>query len=86
MQRRESGLRDGQHRAYTIAADLPGGLLIYAHGEANPTVHTIRHVGKRLQIMAVDLSGSPQQILTEVAKIANRIRSIRQRPPGYHAA
>ena len=72
--------------AYTIAADLPAGLLIYAHGDTNPTVHTVRHVGKRLQIMAVDLSGSPQQILTEVAQTANRIRSIRQRPPNHQAA
>ena len=72
--------------AYTIAADLPEGLLVYAQGEASQTVHEIRHVGKRLEVMAVDLSGSPEQILDRVADVAARIRSIRLSRPGHLAA
>ena len=72
--------------AYTIGADLPSGLLIYAQGEKDPTVHTIRHADKQLEIMAVDLSGSPERILTEVGDIGDRIRSMRLHPVGYDAA
>ena len=73
--------------AYTIAAGLPEGLLVYAQGEAEPTVHAIRHAGKRLKIMAVDLSGSPEQILAEVGNVAERIRrSTRRARPGHLAA
>ena len=63
--------------AYTIAADLAGGLLVYAQGEKPPTVHTVRHAGKRLEVMAIDLSGAPEQILAEADRIAGRIRSMR---------
>ncbi len=72
--------------AYTIAADLPTGLLIYAHGEADPVSHPIKHVGKQLEVVAMDLSGSPDQILAEVSKIAGTICSIRLRALGHHAA
>ena len=72
--------------AYTITADLPTGLLIYAHGEADPVSHPIKHVGKRLEVMAMELSGSPDQILAEVSKIAGTIRSMRLRALGHHAA
>ena len=72
--------------AYTIDADLPGGLLIYAQGEEDPTVHAINHAGKQLEIMAVDLSGSPERILAKVGKVAERIRSTRFRSLGHHAA
>jgi len=72
--------------AYTIAADLPEGLLVYAQGEAEPTVHEIRHAGKLLGIVAVDLSGSPEEILAEVGNVAERIRSMRRPRPGRRAA
>ena len=72
--------------AYTIAADLPEGMLVYAQGEAEPTVHAIRHTGKLLEVMAVDLSGSPEQILAEVANVAARIRSMRRARSGHRAA
>ena len=44
--------------AYTTALDLPGGLLIYAQGERKPSTHTVRHSGKRLEVAALDLSGT----------------------------
>ena len=72
--------------AYTIAADLPEAMLVYAQGEAEPTVHAIRHAGKLLEIAAVDLSGSPEQILAEVGNVAERIRLMRRARLGHRAA
>ena len=63
--------------AYTIAADLPGGLLIYAAGEASEAVHEIRHLDKRLQVIPLGLTGSPDEILGQIDNVAGRIRMLR---------
>ena len=63
--------------AYTTALDLPGGLLIYAQGEADSTVHTVRHSGKRLEVAALDLSGSLDDILTQVKMLAAKVKALR---------
>ena len=54
--------------AYATALDLPGGLLVYAQGEAEPVAHRIRHAGKQLEIVALDLSGAieAQELLLEL--------------------
>jgi len=72
--------------AYTIAVDLPSGLMIYAQGEENPTSYTIKHIGKRLESVAVDFSDSPEQTLAEVSRVADTIRSMRIRASRNHAA
>lgn len=64
--------------AYTIAANLPGGLLIYAKGEAAPTVHEIIHTGKRLEVLALDLEQEPDGLLLQVDAIASRIGDLRK--------
>ena len=63
--------------AYAVALDLPGGMLIYAQGEAEPTTHLVRHAGKRLQVVAVDLSGSPAELLDRVSDLAEGVRTMR---------
>ena len=63
--------------AYTTALDLPGGLLIYAQGEAEQAVHQVRYVGKRLEIVALDLSGTIDELLAGIGKLANRVRALR---------
>ncbi len=63
--------------AYTTALDLPGGMLIYAKGEAEPLVHQIRHSGKWLEVVAFDLSGTLDQILARVKELAEKIKSRR---------
>ena len=63
--------------AYATALDLPGGLLIYAQGEADDVTYTVRHAGKRLEVAAVDLSGSIDDILRSVDALAERVRSLR---------
>lgn len=64
--------------SYTIATDLPGGLLIYAAGEAEAATHRVVHIGKQLDVATIDLRGSPEEILGQVATVAHRIRCLRQ--------
>ena len=64
--------------AYTTALDLPGGMLIYAEGEAEPLVHEVRNSGKCLEVAALDLSGSLEDILGRVKEIADSIGGLRR--------
>ena len=62
--------------AYTTALDLPEGVLIYCladGGQPERTV-TVRHAGKLLHTLAIDLSGPPTEVTAEIAKAANWIR------------
>ena len=63
--------------AYTTALDLPGGLLIYAQGEAEQVVHHVRYAGKRLEVAALDLSGTVDELLAGIDELANRVRALR---------
>ena len=65
--------------AYATALDLPGGMLIYAEGEANEATYTVRHTGKRLQVVALDLSDTLDDVLTRVGEIAEDARALRAR-------
>ena len=60
--------------AYATALDLPGGMLIYAEGEADPVVHEVRYSGKRLEVAALDLSGPLEEVLERVDQIADGVR------------
>src|SRR5206468_3333901 len=62
--------------AYTIATDLPGGLLIYAADEATPAEHEIPLAGKRLRVMTLDVRDQPTAILERVARVATEIRRL----------
>lgn len=64
--------------AYTTALDLPGGLLIYAEGEADDVVHRVRHAGKQLEVATIDLSGSIDSLQAEIGKLAERVRALRR--------
>ncbi len=63
--------------AYVTALDLPGGLLVYAQGEAAQGDYIVRHSGKRLEVVALDLSGTLEEVLARVAMLADRIRELR---------
>ena len=63
--------------AYTTALDLPGGLLIYAKGEREPSTYTVRHCGKRLEVAALDLSGNLETLLSRIEGHAQRVRALR---------
>lgn len=63
--------------AYATALDLPGGLLVYAKGEAGEFEYAVRHAGKRLEVASLDLSCPFDEILTQVKGLANRIAALR---------
>ena len=75
-----------QMLAYVTALDLPGGLLIYAKGEAEPVVHEVRDSGRRLEVAALDLSGTLDDVLTRVESMAGRVRALREEARGLPRA
>ena len=74
----------GQHSdlyqllAYVAALNLPGGMLIYAEGRADPDTHQVKHNGKRLEVVGLDLSGNLDDVLARVNKVANRVTILRE--------
>ncbi|MYB17847.1 MAG: hypothetical protein F4Y16_02475 [Holophagales bacterium] len=72
--------------AYTTALDLPGGLLIYAKGEAENVVHHVRHARKQLEIATLDLSGSIDNLKADIGKLAKRVRVLRHSALKLHQA
>ena len=63
--------------AQATALDLPGGLLIYAQGERESATYTVRHSGKRLEVAALDLAGTLDQVLERVRRLADKVRALR---------
>ena len=72
--------------AYVTALDLPGGLLVYAQGEEEPVVHEVRYSGKRLEVAALDLSGSLEEVLDRVRGLAGKVRALRDEARGVARA
>ena len=66
-----------QMLAYVTALNLPRGLLIYAKDEAQPAAYQVRHSGKWLEIAALDLSGSLEEVLERVNVLASMIKAMR---------
>ena len=66
-----------QMLAYTVATELPSGLLVYAAGEGEPLEHQVVHMGKSLDVATLEVTGSPDEILGEVEALAARIVSSR---------
>ena len=62
--------------AYVTALDLPGGMLVYAEGEADTATYRVRHSGKRLEVTALDLSGTLDDVLRRVDHIAGTVRGL----------
>ena len=65
--------------AYVTALDLPGGLLVYAQGEADKGSYIVRHCGKKLEVDALDLSGSLDDVLGQVSALAKKVSDLRMR-------
>ena len=61
--------------AYCVATDLPSGLLIYAAGEGEPFRHEVVNLGRLLEVVTLDLTAAPAQLLGQIAAIADRIRT-----------
>ena len=67
--------------AYATALDVPGGLLIYAKGEADTAEYRVKHSGKLLEVVALDLSGTLEKVLERVKEIARKIECMTERCP-----
>jgi hypothetical protein len=55
-----------------------GGLLIYAAGESEPARHEVVNAGKRIEVVTLALSGSPDDVPRQIAAVAARIRRLRR--------
>ena len=75
-----------QMLAYCTAADLSSGLLVYAKDENEPWSYKIRHAEKTIEVASLDLSGSPENILAEVGRLAECVRSHTYMPSALRAA
>ena len=76
----DGGVRNAdlyQLLAYTTALNLPGGLLVYAKGEADAATYTVRNARKRLEVAALDLSGTLEDVLERVGELADKVRALR---------
>ncbi|MGY4772904.1 McrC family protein (plasmid) [Kribbella sp. CWNU-51] len=62
--------------AYTVAAELRRGLLIYAAGEAPQVTHKISALQKELVVRTLDLSGEPSEVLEQVDALAVAVKSM----------
>ena len=64
--------------AYATAANLPGGLLIYAKDEdvTESRTYHVRHAGKRLEVASLDLSGTLDDVLARVNELAKQVTDL----------
>ncbi len=57
------------------AMDLPGGLLVYAKDEAEERIYEVRNADKTVEVASLNLRGTPEDILGEVRRIAQRVKA-----------
>lgn len=62
-----------QALAYAIATGLDSVILVYAAGEREPATHSVRNAGKLIRIASVNLSGTPDDILASVRRLADEV-------------
>ena len=71
--------------AYVVGCGLTSGLLIYASGD-HAEEHTITELGRTLQVVTLDLTGTPNTMLAQVERLATRIGANGStRPPSHHS-
>ena len=75
-----------QMLAYCTAANLSSGLLVYAAGEGNPGVYKIEHADKTIEVASLNLEGTPEAILGEVGRLAERVDARIHASPALPAA
>lgn len=62
--------------AYTVAADLSSGLLVYAAGEADAVIHDVTPAGKKLCVQTLDLEGDIDEVLSQMEALASVVRQM----------
>lgn len=58
--------------AYCVSLGLPAGLLIYA-GARSAEQHTVLHAGVKLEVIGIDLTGGPAEVLSQARTAARRL-------------
>ena len=71
-----------QMLSYATALGLPGGLLVYAQGEADTASYTVRQCGTRLEVAAMDLTSALDEILEAIRHIAMKVVRLRDEAGG----
>ena len=66
--------------AYLTALQLADGLLVYAAGEDPPHTITVPFADKCVLVRTVDVGQAPAGVLTQIAELAARIRSMATAP------
>lgn len=64
-----------QATAYAIASGLDRALLIYAASEGEPASHRIVRIGVTIDVVALDISVPPAQMLMQIGNLAEIVRS-----------
>jgi 5-methylcytosine-specific restriction enzyme subunit McrC len=64
-----------QATAYAVATGLDRAMLIYAKSEGPATTHRVVHIGKSIDVVALDLSVPPAELLAQIEEIAASIRA-----------
>ena len=72
--------------AYATALNLPGGLLIYAQGDAKLEKYSVRYADRQLEVAALDLSGTLDDIRSRVTEIADHVKTLRKKALAASAA
>ena len=62
-----------QAMAYSLALDVRPAFLVYAAGNEKPGEHVVVHSDLSVVVAALDISGSPDEILTSVDVVASEI-------------
>jgi 5-methylcytosine-specific restriction enzyme subunit McrC len=66
-----------QALAYTVGADLPGAILVYPVGERDPGTYRIPYVNRTVEVLCVDLSATPLELLAQMTRVAQRVNELR---------
>ena len=61
--------------AYCVTLGLRAGHLVYAKGNETPAVHEVRNVRIAIHCHALDLSLKPNELLAQIAALAEAIRA-----------
>lgn len=69
--------------AYCTALGLDRGHLVYAAGDAQPLVHTVRNAGIDLVCHALDLAAPPDGLLAQVRRLGTQLAGVPDRLPRF---
>lgn len=63
--------------AYTEATGLGAGMLVYAAGEDEERRHVVASSGTVLEVVTLELDGTPAEVLASIDEVAARVRGMR---------